>query len=1076
MADVFLSYSRKDTDFVKKLHESLSTEDYEIWVDWEGIPLTADWWAEIEEGIEAADTFVFIISPDSVESQVCGQELDHAVEKNKRIMPVVYRDTKDVPPSLSHLNWIFCRESDDYEASVQALIEAMNTDLDWVKAHTRLTQRTVEWEKYEKHESYLLRGIDLEDAEGRLGERDKIPALTEVQIEYIQASRKKQDADIQRELEQAQALADEQRQRADEQTLFAKRLKRFIVGLVVLLLMVVGALIYSNYQTKVANTRNLVAGSLQAFNQGEYHLSRLLAAEAIKIVPRVGKENEAIGKIKYKTQYVKVAQVIFDHEDGGILSWHPNGRYIAVGSIDGNISLWDWESDEQIAVFERDFGSIYELEWHLNGKYLAVGTDYYDEADQRIERFEIWDWELGRLVAELEGTDFASFFAWHPNGQYLVVAQNVLDENTGQQSGQIIIWDWERDELTLGDKFNNEAIWLLTRNPNAQYLAVGLENWADETYRLSIWDVDSGDEMISLVTDTPIFQYIWHPNGQYIAGLTADGHIIFWDWKSGEQLIKLNEDLTGVVNLVWHPEGQYIALALDDRNDIFIWDWVKGEKLMTLDGHSEQVIDLAWHPDGRYLSSVSFGYGDFDLYSELPQFNGNIIIWDTEYYEQVQQIDNVSGSALHPNDRYLAMFSNDDSVIVWDADRGEQIAQLERQQMKNIIHGNNAGLAWHPNGRYLAWGTIDFYDQNQPSIGLITIWDWERGEQVAVLDGSSEAVLSLDWNPDGQTLAVLEGYNRDQARITIWDWENGKPAAMIGQYPNLFGSLTWHPDGRYLAFSHVKIIDEISGVDNGQVIIWDYDLGKELKILEADSTVGPFRSFVWHPDGHALAAGTESGYIIIWDLMSGKQLVSLDTQSLSLNDLAWHPEGNYLAASLNQSNEILLSGRIIIWDAQTYEQISILEAPTNDFDDLFWNPGDHTLVAESDQAVFLWPEILAFDLCEGAIFNLTIEEWIKYRPGAIYKPTCENLPAPEIPTASFDEFIYALPSNLKNLSISNVPDYFVYTVQGRLKILGFIILVLVVVVAILWGVFTLLRRLFRKLRRPKKSAVSPESV
>ncbi|MEB3209821.1 MAG: toll/interleukin-1 receptor domain-containing protein, partial [Leptolyngbyaceae bacterium] len=56
MSDVFISYSRTDKAFVETLHQALKESTYEAWVDWQDIPLTADWWKEIEAGIEAADT------------------------------------------------------------------------------------------------------------------------------------------------------------------------------------------------------------------------------------------------------------------------------------------------------------------------------------------------------------------------------------------------------------------------------------------------------------------------------------------------------------------------------------------------------------------------------------------------------------------------------------------------------------------------------------------------------------------------------------------------------------------------------------------------------------------------------------------------------------------------------------------------------------------------------------------------------------------------------------------------------------------------------------------------------------
>ena len=98
MADVFISYSRRDTDFVKVLHQALEESNKETWIDWQGIAPTTEWWKEIEAGIEAADNFIFVISSDSVGSKYCLLEIDHAIKHNKRVIPVLRRSA-DMPKS-----------------------------------------------------------------------------------------------------------------------------------------------------------------------------------------------------------------------------------------------------------------------------------------------------------------------------------------------------------------------------------------------------------------------------------------------------------------------------------------------------------------------------------------------------------------------------------------------------------------------------------------------------------------------------------------------------------------------------------------------------------------------------------------------------------------------------------------------------------------------------------------------------------------------------------------------------------------------------------------------------------------
>ena len=191
-ADVFISYSRKDRDFVTTLHEALKGIKRESWIDWMDIPLTAEWLEEVYSGIEAADAFAFVISPDSVDSRQCIQELAHAIEHNKRLIPILYRHVapESVPPVLAARNWINFQEGNDFSKPFQNLIESLDTDLEWVRAHTRLLTRAKEWEREERDRSYLMRGKDLETAEELLAlEASKEPRLTPLQKEYILASR-----------------------------------------------------------------------------------------------------------------------------------------------------------------------------------------------------------------------------------------------------------------------------------------------------------------------------------------------------------------------------------------------------------------------------------------------------------------------------------------------------------------------------------------------------------------------------------------------------------------------------------------------------------------------------------------------------------------------------------------------------------------------------------------------------------------------------------------------------------------------------------------------------------------------
>ena len=90
--DVFISYSRRDEDFVRRLAAALEAREKDVWVDWEDIRKTADWRGRIQAGIESAKAIVAVLSPDFAASDICGEEMEHAVQQNKRLVPIVHRD------------------------------------------------------------------------------------------------------------------------------------------------------------------------------------------------------------------------------------------------------------------------------------------------------------------------------------------------------------------------------------------------------------------------------------------------------------------------------------------------------------------------------------------------------------------------------------------------------------------------------------------------------------------------------------------------------------------------------------------------------------------------------------------------------------------------------------------------------------------------------------------------------------------------------------------------------------------------------------------------------------------------
>lgn len=190
---IMLSYVRNDRGFVKNLHDALRNDDRNIWVDWEDIPPSNDWLDEIHKGIEKSDAFVFILSPDSIKSEVCNWEVDHAVKNGKRIVPVVCRDVdyREVRKELATLNWIFFRDDgDDFDAAVKLLKRALDDNAAHCRYHTKLLTRAIQWEQQDFEKSQLLTKDDLTRARHWLSAAalGKSPKPTTLHLSFITAS------------------------------------------------------------------------------------------------------------------------------------------------------------------------------------------------------------------------------------------------------------------------------------------------------------------------------------------------------------------------------------------------------------------------------------------------------------------------------------------------------------------------------------------------------------------------------------------------------------------------------------------------------------------------------------------------------------------------------------------------------------------------------------------------------------------------------------------------------------------------------------------------------------------------
>ncbi len=88
MAHVFISYSRKNPDYARKLAEDIRKHGFDVWID-DRIDYGDRWWRTIVQAIEDCAAFVVVMSLASENSEWVEREVLLGQREKKPIFPLL---------------------------------------------------------------------------------------------------------------------------------------------------------------------------------------------------------------------------------------------------------------------------------------------------------------------------------------------------------------------------------------------------------------------------------------------------------------------------------------------------------------------------------------------------------------------------------------------------------------------------------------------------------------------------------------------------------------------------------------------------------------------------------------------------------------------------------------------------------------------------------------------------------------------------------------------------------------------------------------------------------------------------
>jgi WD40 repeat protein/serine/threonine protein kinase len=393
---------------------------------------------------------------------------------------------------------------------------------------------------------------------------------------------------------------------------------------------------------------------------------------------------------------------------GACFTFSPDGRYLASGTTDALVRVWQLSTGYVVRRFRGHHRGIVALHFSPDGQRLASGG-----SDDVVKVWDLTrDPESGGVETVVPLAYDTEALAFSADSRRIVFTFSL----TRRGSMRILALDPERYTLLDCWRLPHEMKWYtpsetVALDPEGGRLAFVSTG---DLHGVQCWNARTGRAGPHLRGhQQPVGHVTLSRGGRWVASGTltwsspgVPAEVKVWDWEREQPVFARTWNGLGVARLAFSPNGDRLAVATQShlpgpsgpepglRWSIRLYAVPSGEELVEFEGQKTPLFGLAFSPDGGRLAAVG---GD-----------ARLLVWDLVTRQLLvdrrgdQPEEWARDVAFSPDGRRLAIAYRPMTQLV-DAATGDELLRLRTEGQRSwSTGGSNPRVRFSPDGRHVA--------------------------------------------------------------------------------------------------------------------------------------------------------------------------------------------------------------------------------------------------------------------------------------------------------------------------------------------------------------------------------------